>query len=101
MHTAYERGFNVFTLVDCVAATSEEEQQVAIEKDYPMFSHPVDHNEFLNILSGETMSAVCLRATELGIETIAFTEHVERLPQMQIVPPFKEYFEEISFCIVA
>lgn len=53
MRTAYERGFNVFTLVDCVAATSEEEQRVAIEKDYPMFSHPVDHNEFLNILSGE------------------------------------------------
>ena len=57
MRTAYERGFNVFTLVDCVAATSEEEQQVAIEKDYPMFSHPVDHNEFLNILSGEAMAA--------------------------------------------
>ena len=53
MRTAYEKGFNVFTLTDCVAAISEEEQRVAIEKDYPMFSHPVDHNEFLNILSGE------------------------------------------------
>lgn len=57
MRTAYERGFNVFTLTDCVAATSEEEQRVAIEKDYPMFSHPVDHNEFLNILAGEVETA--------------------------------------------
>lgn len=53
MRTAYEKGFNVFTLTDCVAATSEEEHRVAIEKDYPMFSKPVDHNEFLSYLSGE------------------------------------------------
>jgi nicotinamidase-related amidase len=57
MRTAYERGFNVYTLVDCVAATSEEEQKTAIEKDYPMFSHPVDHDEFLGIMVGE-MEAV-------------------------------------------
>lgn len=57
MRTAYEKGFNVFTLTDCVAATSEEEQRVAIEKDYPMFSHPVNHNEFLDILAGEAESA--------------------------------------------
>lgn len=57
MRTAYEKGFNVFTLTDCVAATSEEEQRVAIEKDYPMFSRPVDHNEFLSYLSGETETA--------------------------------------------
>ncbi|MGB3716800.1 MAG: cysteine hydrolase [Candidatus Promineifilaceae bacterium] len=56
MRTAYEKGFNVYTLTDCVAATSEEEQRVAIEKDYPMFSHPVDHNEFLSILSGELVA---------------------------------------------
>ena len=48
-----------------------------------------------------TMSAMCLRATELGIQTIALTEHIEWQPQMQIVLPFKEYFEEISSCIVA
>jgi nicotinamidase-related amidase len=57
MRTAYEKGFNVFTLTDCVAATSEEEQRVAIEKDYPMFSRPVDHHEFLSYLSGETETA--------------------------------------------
>ncbi len=47
MRTAYKKGLNVFTLTDCMAATTEEEQRVAIEKDYPMFSHPVEHNEFL------------------------------------------------------
>ena len=57
MRTAYEKGFNVFTLTDCVAATSEEEQRGAIEKDYPMFSRPVDHNEFLSYLSGERETA--------------------------------------------
>jgi ureidoacrylate peracid hydrolase len=57
MRTAYEKGFNVFTLTDCVAATSEEEHRVAIEKDFPMFSHPVDHHEFLSSLSGEVVAA--------------------------------------------
>lgn len=57
MRTAYEKGFNVFTLTDCVAATSEEEHRVAIEKDYPMFSRPVDHNEFLSYLTGEAETA--------------------------------------------
>lgn len=57
MRTAYEKGFNVFTLTDCVAATSEEEHRVAIEKDYPMFSHPVDHGEFLSYVSREKAAA--------------------------------------------
>lgn len=57
MRTAYEHGFNVFTLTDCVAATSEEEQRVAIEKDYPMFSHPVQHGDFLSMLTGEAEAA--------------------------------------------
>lgn len=57
MRTAYEKGFNVFTLTDCVAATSEEEHRVAIEKDFPMFSHPVEHNEFLGMLAGVEIAA--------------------------------------------
>lgn len=57
MRTAYEKGFNVFTLTDCVAATSEEEHRVAIEKDFPMFSHPVTHLEFLETLAGEAVTA--------------------------------------------
>lgn len=53
MRTGYEKGYNVVTLTDCVAATSDEEHQNAISKDYPMFSHPMKHTEFLEVLSGE------------------------------------------------
>lgn len=52
MRTAYEKGYNVITLTDCVAATSEEEHQNAIAKDYPMFSRPMTHEELLAALQG-------------------------------------------------
>ncbi|MEM8487065.1 MAG: cysteine hydrolase [Bacteroidota bacterium] len=53
MRTGYENGYNVITLTDCVAATSIEEHQNAIEKDFPMFSHPLPYREFLDLLNGE------------------------------------------------
>lgn len=53
MRTGYERGYNVITLKDCTATLSEEEQRLAVEKNYPMFSHPMQHDEFLGELSGE------------------------------------------------
>jgi ureidoacrylate peracid hydrolase len=53
MRTAYEKGFNVITLTDCVAATSEEEHQNAIAKDYPMFSRPMTHLQLLDSLAGK------------------------------------------------
>ncbi len=53
MRSAYERGFNVFTLTDCLAATSQEEHDNAITKDYPMFSHPVTSAEFLDSLADD------------------------------------------------
>ena len=52
MRSAYEKGFNVFTLTDCVAATSVAEHENAIANDYPMFSHPVTSKEFLASLGG-------------------------------------------------
>ncbi|GGJ31858.1 cysteine hydrolase [Deinococcus roseus] len=55
MRTAYEKGFNVLTLTDCVAATSEEEQRVAIEKDYPMFSRPMTSKDLLGALEGQQL----------------------------------------------
>ena len=55
MRSAYEKGFNVLTLTDCVAATSQEEHDNAIAKDYPMFSHPVSSQEFLGALSGAAL----------------------------------------------
>jgi nicotinamidase-related amidase len=41
MRTAYEHGFQVLTLTDCVAATSTEEHTNALKYDFPMFSQPV------------------------------------------------------------
>jgi ureidoacrylate peracid hydrolase len=53
MRTAYEKGYNVITLTDCTATLSEEEQRLAVEKNYPMFSRPVEHDEFLDTLAGK------------------------------------------------
>jgi nicotinamidase-related amidase len=57
MRTGYEKGYNVITLKDCTAALSEEEQHLATEKNYPMFSRPMNHDEFLTELSGEAAIA--------------------------------------------
>jgi ureidoacrylate peracid hydrolase len=48
MRTGYEKGYNVITLTDCTATVSEEEQRLAVEKNYPMFSHPMTHTEFIS-----------------------------------------------------
>ena len=50
MRTGSEKGYNVITLKDCTAALSDEEQKLATEKNYPMFSHPMNHDEFLKEL---------------------------------------------------
>jgi ureidoacrylate peracid hydrolase len=47
MRTAYEKGYNVITLKDCTATVSDDEQRLAVEKNYPMFSRPMDHTEFV------------------------------------------------------
>jgi ureidoacrylate peracid hydrolase len=53
MRTAYEKGYNVVTLKDCTATLSEEEQRMAVEKNYPMFSRPMTHTEFLAEVEGQ------------------------------------------------
>jgi nicotinamidase-related amidase len=53
MRSAYEKGFDVVTLTDCVAATSEAEHENAITYDYPMFSRPTTSEEFIGTLKGE------------------------------------------------
>jgi nicotinamidase-related amidase len=50
MRTAYEHGFDVITLTDCVAATSSEEHKNAIKYDFPMFSRPMPSSEILGHL---------------------------------------------------
>ncbi|WP_110690844.1 isochorismatase family cysteine hydrolase [Salinicola endophyticus] len=46
MRSGYEKGFEVLTLTDGVAATSEVEHDAAIRYDYPMFSKPMTIAEF-------------------------------------------------------
>ncbi|MDR1807147.1 MAG: cysteine hydrolase [Propionibacteriaceae bacterium] len=56
MRTAYEKGFEVITLTDAVAATSQEEHDNAIKYDYPMFSKPMTTAEFIDALKGATVA---------------------------------------------
>ena len=53
MRSAYEKGFEVITLTDCVAATSAAEHDNAIAYDYPMFSKPMTGSAFVSALAGE------------------------------------------------
>jgi nicotinamidase-related amidase len=46
MRTGYEKGYEVITLSDCVAATSPEEHENAIRFDYPMFSEVMTSEAF-------------------------------------------------------
>ena len=50
MRSAYERGFEVVTLTDCTATLSLEEQEAAVTKNFPMFSRPMTHEDFLGEL---------------------------------------------------
>jgi nicotinamidase-related amidase len=56
MRSAYEKGFDVVTLTDCVAATSQPEHDNAIQYDYPMFSRPMTSEEFTSSLQGAEMA---------------------------------------------
>ena len=52
MRSAYERGFEVITLSDAVAATSQPEHDNAIGYDYPMFSKPMTTADYIAGLQG-------------------------------------------------
>ena len=52
MRTAYEKGYNVVTLTDCTAAITQEEQDFACTKNFPMFSRPLTHTEWLGEVAG-------------------------------------------------
>jgi len=57
MRTAYEKGYEVITLSDCVAATSAEEHDNAIKYDYPMFSDVRTSQALKEELSGAPVGA--------------------------------------------
>lgn len=47
MRSAYDLGYNVITLTDCTATTSLEIQEFTVKTNYPIYSHPMTHHEFL------------------------------------------------------
>jgi ureidoacrylate peracid hydrolase len=57
MRSAYERGYEVITVTDCLAGTSPEEHANAITYDYPMFSKPMTGGDFEVALSGAVVAA--------------------------------------------
>merc|ERR1711988_70198 len=52
MRTAYEKGFNVVTLKDCTAATSEAEFTASTEGTWNMFSTPMESSSFIESVEG-------------------------------------------------
>jgi ureidoacrylate peracid hydrolase len=64
MRAAYELGYNVVTVTDCTATLSPEEQTMAVTKDFPMFSHPMGHEDFLAALAGAQPVAASDRGYE-------------------------------------
>ena len=50
MRSAYENGYRVITLTDCMAATSAEGHDNAITYDFPMFSLPMESTKLAESL---------------------------------------------------
>ena len=57
MRTGYEKGYDVITLSDCVAATSADEHENAIRFDYPMFSEVMASEAVIEELRGAPVAA--------------------------------------------
>lgn len=57
MRTGYEKGYHVITLSDCLAATSAQEHENAIQFNYPMFSEVMTAQDFTEQLEGAAMAA--------------------------------------------
>ena len=57
MRTGYEKGYEVITLSDCVAATSQAEHDNALQFDYPMFSEVMTSESFAGALEGAPAAA--------------------------------------------
>ncbi len=47
MRSAYEMGYDVYTMTDCTAALSPEVQHFTVEVNFPIYSCPMTHEEFL------------------------------------------------------
>lgn len=51
MRSAYNNGYEIYTLTDCMATIGKEQQEFSIEHNLPMFSKPVTNEEFNNLVN--------------------------------------------------
>lgn len=56
--SAYDKGYEVFILSDCTAATSIEEQNFATEKILPLFSKVITSIQFIEMLNNDAAISV-------------------------------------------
>lgn len=56
MRNAYEKGYKVYTLTDCVAATSMEAQEATLKHNFGMFSVPTTSEEVMEAISAPVMT---------------------------------------------
>lgn len=64
MRTGYEKGFNVITLIDGTACTSQEEQLASTEYTYKMFSTPMTCAETMKVIEGKIPDRLFLEYKE-------------------------------------
>ncbi|GMH62594.1 hypothetical protein TrST_g11267 [Triparma strigata] len=57
MRSAYELGYDVTTLTDCVAATSVEAQDATIEHNFGVFSRPMNSKMFIETMQKDPQLA--------------------------------------------
>jgi nicotinamidase-related amidase len=52
MRAAYDKGYRVFGITDASATIGLEQYEASIEHNWPMFSQPVTHRQFLDRVAG-------------------------------------------------
>jgi ureidoacrylate peracid hydrolase len=62
MRTGYEKGLQVYTLHDCVAATSLQAQEATLQNNFGMFSIATTSDELVNALSAASSAAAAAAA---------------------------------------
>jgi len=73
MRTACEKGFNVVTLTDCCATTSDDGQKAAVDGTFGMFSSPMVSTAFLDCITACSSERALPIKKSVATNTRAFT----------------------------
>ncbi len=55
--SAYDYGYEAYTLTDCMAALSLDAHENSVKENFPLFSKPIHHLDFLKKISGQQNAA--------------------------------------------